>query len=120
MTITVRSKAYRVFYQDHKMFREQACDFSSEGPIALPKKTFEEHYHEVGVFLAPEGRPDEIFALLNDAGGIPNPLGSPECQRRIRELDLHTSMSKGDIIQNLETGEMLYCASIGWSDFEVV
>lgn len=120
MTTAVKPKSYRVFYQDHQMFREQACDFSNEGPIALPKQTFEKHYHEVGVFVAENGRPDEIFALLNDAAGIPNPLGDPRSQLKIRELDLHTSMSKGDILQDTATGKMLYCASLGWSDFEIV
>jgi hypothetical protein len=120
MTTMTKAKSYRVFYQDSRMFREQACDFSSEGPIALPRSTFEKHYHEVGIFEAPNGRPDDIFALLNDAAGIPNPLGDPSSQQKIRELDLHTSMSKGDILQDVATGKMLYCASFGWSDFEVV
>jgi hypothetical protein len=120
MTTAVKPKSYRVFYQDNRMFREQAADFSSEGPIALPRKTFEEHYHEVGVFVAEHGDPDDIFALLNDAAGIPNPLGDPASQQRIRELDLHTSMSKGDILQDVESGKMLWCASMGWSSFEVV
>lgn len=114
------AKVFRVYYQDHQMFREQACDFSHEGPIALPRAVFEKHYHEVGAFKAERGSPDEIFALLNDAGGIPNPLGAPEVQAKIRELDLHTSMSKGDILQDLETGKMLWCASFGWAEFEIV
>ena len=46
-----------------------------------------------------------IFALMNgmaggeDPDGIPNPLGNPEGQQKIRNLGVgHTSMSVGDFI----------------------
>jgi hypothetical protein len=120
MTTMTKPKKFRVFYADSLMFREQCMDFSSDGPLALPAATFKKHYHEVGIFEAPNGRLEEIFALLNDAAGIPNPLGEESSQLKIRELDLHTSMSKGDILQDVETGEMFYCASFGWSNFEAV
>jgi len=54
------------------------------------------------------GRLDEIFAWMQ-AENMPD-IVKAVC----KNAKLHTSMSVGDVVQNLETDEMFQCMNDGW------
>lgn len=122
--IATKTKSYAVFYQDGEMFRRTSgvFDAAEDGTtMALPTSEFRAHYRYVGTHQT--SGLEDLFALLNDAKeheGIPNPLGDPRLQELVIRQVGHTSMSKGDVAVDLETGKLWFCASIGFIELELV
>lgn len=118
-------KNYAVFYADRERLTEAAFEVrDGEKATCIPRSVFKQSYRFVGVHQAENLH--RLFDLLNGElylNGIqqPHPLGDPQIQDLVIEgIPGHTSMSVGDVAVDLETGQRVICASIGWSDLELV
>ena len=97
-----KSRVFRVLYKNNPSFRiDESCPYFAEEDY-----TFVGRFRVVGL--------DDLFALLNNAAGTPNPLGSKEGQDYIRHHLLHTSMSVGDIAIDETDGRAYLVAPFGF------
>jgi hypothetical protein len=117
-------KKYAVFYADADAMREAHSGVlgvqldDSNRVVAMPKSRFTSAYHYVGTLEA--SNPEHLFAQLNDMAG-PNPLGNTVLQNWvIGPGPRHTSMSVGDVAMDMDSGDSLICASVGWAELEIV
>jgi hypothetical protein len=73
-----------------------------DSPIIIPTAKFS-HYWKLMTTYGTDGEVEAVlnrmFALFNDGLDIPNPLGTPEGQVKVKQSGTHhTSMSVGDVI----------------------
>lgn len=96
---------YEVYYQTPETFRNVGGMMIDE--ITLDKLA--ETHRKVRTIDVKT--PDEAFYEMQ--GEVWSPNG--EARELILSLGLrHTSMSSGDVLHDLETGDYMICAPIGW------
>jgi hypothetical protein len=122
------SKRYAAFFAKSGRFLRGLKDFSEGGNVVegMSLTEFDENYVYVGTYTGQN--PDDVFSLLQSGGGGLGVEVSMETMQPKRETLVaghmmqellirkigHTSMSKGDVLVDLETGDVLLCASVGW------
>ena len=118
-------KKFAVFFAKPTRFHQALKRFDDgNGAEGISLDEFHINFGYVGTF---EGAtPDSIFGLLQDGGGglgveLDRETGEPIGKvggKLFQDLVIraigHTSMSKGDVVADLSTGELLLCASVGW------
>ena len=125
--IAGKVEKFAAFYFKNEFARESLGEFSDGGKlIGMSLDEFYKRFSYVGTF---EGKcPDTIFSLLQDGGGglsiaCDRMTGEVKPETRVagrlmQDLLInnigHTSMSTGDVLVNLGTGEILICAACGW------
>jgi len=121
------AKRYAVFFAESRRFVDGLTEFSGGGQFkGMTIGEFHANYVYVGTFDG--AGPDDVFSLLQSGGGglgveadmetgdikeETRVSGSVMQELLIRKVG-HTSMSKGDVLVDLSTGDVLLCASVGW------
>jgi hypothetical protein len=121
------TKKFAAFYAESRRFIDGLSEFSDGGKLqGMSLKEFHENYSYVGTYAAKSL--DEVFGLLQDGGGglgveidretlLPKEetvvSGKTMQELLVRKIG-HTSMSKGDVLVDLGTGDIFLCASFGW------
>lgn len=98
--------------------------FRGEKNVEISLGDFQEFYTYVGTFSG--SSPDAIFQMLQDGGGgLGNPgsthtIAGDTMQRLVIKKAGHTSMSVGDILADLGTGEVVICQMDGWGNVDIL
>ena len=126
------SKKFAVFYADSTRFLQTLSRFGDGGHHeGMSLDEFHRNFTYVGTY--PGESVEDVFYLLQDGGGGLAPEydrennapkrgtiipGATMQELLIRKIG-HTSMSKGDVAVDLDTGKIMLCASSGWDELIV-
>jgi len=120
-----KATSYAAFYANSSRFLETLVRFGDGGAVeGMTLQDFHANFTYVGTYKGQA--PDDVFGLLQNGGGglgvsvnrDTGEVGSEVSGKMMQELLVrkigHTSMSKGDVLVDLDTGEVMLCASSGW------
>lgn len=120
-------KKFAVFFAKPERFHKSLLRFDlGNGIEGISLDEFHKDFAYVGTFE--DESPDLIFQRLQNGGGdlgvqfdrstgeviSSTAISGKLFQDLVIRTIGHTSMSKGDVVADLSTGEILICASVGW------